>query len=289
MYHGILSPAVMSANQISLPDEGVEQRTRDIRKGIQRLGRQDWSLWGLTVLVILALTAAIGTFSLSIISSPIDTFYEFHISQSVRGLVGLVLLFSVYTLYQQLQLRRTRRRLVEQIEISAQQHMLAEAYLKLAMLDPLTGLHNRRYAQERLVSEISRAQRLNTSLTVLMIDLDDLKRLNDRYGHAAGDLALKTFGERLGRAIRGSDLAVRIGGDEFVVLLPECEPEQVQVVLDRLSPLQVEVEKEQVSFFFSAGWTDYKPGETPEALLERADHALYNEKQSRKKQVQPVA
>jgi len=279
----------MSTQPLTLSDHEVEQRTQDIRKGLQRMGRHNWSLWALTVLVIFALTAAIGTFSISALPDPIDMFYEFRISQSVRGLVGLVLLFSVYTLYQQMQLKRARRRLVEQVEISAQQQMLAEAYLKLAMLDPLTGLHNRRYAQERLVAEMARADRDRSSLTILMMDVDDLKRINDRYGHAAGDLALKTFGERLARAIRGSDLAVRIGGDEFVVLLPQCQAGQVQSVLDRLASLQVPVEAETVSFHFSAGWADFRHGETPEQLLERADHALYSEKQNRKRQAQPVA
>ena len=149
----------MSTNQISLPEVGVEQRAKEIRRNLRRIGRYNWSLWVLAVVIALSLTFAIATLSMAVTFDSHDPFYEFHISQSVRGLVGLVLLFSLYTLYQQLQLRRTRRRLVEQIEISAQQHMLAEAYLKLAMLDPLTGLHNRRYAQERLVSEISRAER----------------------------------------------------------------------------------------------------------------------------------
>jgi diguanylate cyclase (GGDEF)-like protein len=279
----------MSTSQLTLSDQEVEQRTQDIRRGVQKIGRQHWSLWVLTVMVIFALTAAIGTFSISAIPDPIDMLYEFRISQSVRGLVGLVLLFSVYTLYQQMQLRRARRKLVEQVEISAQQQMLAEAYLKLAMLDPLTGLHNRRYAQERLVAEISRAERDKSSLTILMMDVDDLKRINDHYGHAAGDMALKTFGERLARAIRGSDLAVRIGGDEFVVLLPQCQSGQVQSVLDRLAALQVPVESETITFQFSAGWADFRHGETPEQLLERADHALYSEKQIRKRQAQTQA
>jgi diguanylate cyclase (GGDEF)-like protein len=283
----------MSTSELSLSDREVEQRTQDIRKVVQKIGRQHWSLWALTVMVIFALTAAIGTFSISAIPDPIDMFYEFRISQSVRGLVGLVLLFSVYTLYQQMQLRRARRKLVEQVEFSAQQQLLAESYLKLAMLDPLTGLHNRRYAQERLVAEIARAERDKSSLTILMMDVDDLKRINDRYGHAAGDMALKTFGERLARAIRGSDLAVRIGGDEFVVLLPQCQAGQVQSVLERLAALQVPIEGDKITFQFSAGWADFRRGETPEQLLERADHALYSEKQNRKKLAQntqtPVA
>jgi diguanylate cyclase (GGDEF)-like protein len=272
----------MSADQVELPGTGAEQRTQVIRRDLQTLGRHDWGLWVLALVIILSLTAAVASLSTSVISEPNDPFYEFHISQSVRGLVGLVLVFSVYTLYQQVQLRRTRVRLAEQVEISAQQHIRAEELLKLAMLDPLTGLHNRRYAQDRLATEISRAQRFKSSLTVLMLDLDDFKRINDHYGHPTGDSALKIFAERLSTAIRGSDLAVRIGGDEFVVLLPECNLGQVQVVLGRLSPLAIEVEGKQVPFEFSVGWTEYREGETPEELLRRADDSLYAEKKARK-------
>jgi len=279
----------MRTNKIPLPELGIEERAKEIRSNLRRIGRNDWSLWFLAVVIALSLTFAIATLSMAVIFDPHDPFYHFRLSQAVRGLVGMVLLFSVYTLYQQFQLMQARRRLAEQVEISAEQHMLAEAYLELAMLDPLTGLHNRRYAQDRLVAEIARAQRQKSSLTVLMMDVDDLKQINDRWGHAAGDLVLKTFGNRLGKAIRGSDLAVRIGGDEFVALLPECDPNQVRHVLDRLAALEVQVEAQKISFRFSAGWADYQVGETPEQFLERADHALYVEKQSRKNQAVPVA
>jgi two-component system cell cycle response regulator len=152
------------------------------------------------------------------------------------------------------------------------------------MLDPLTGLHNRRYAQGRLAAEIARAQRYRDSLTVLMLDLDNFKWINDRYGHSAGDVALTIFSERLGAAIRGSDLAVRIGGDEFEVLLPKCTPGQVEAILNRLSPLEIQLDGEKVSLAFSAGWTEYQEGETPEQLLQRADQALYAQKQIRRGQ-----
>ncbi|HXA78228.1 MAG TPA: GGDEF domain-containing protein [Candidatus Acidoferrales bacterium] len=278
----------MSTNQISLPEVGVEQRAKEIRSNLRRIGRYNWSLWVLAVVIALSLTFAIATLSMEVTFDPHNPFRHFGLSPSVRGLVGMVLLFSVYTLYQQFQLMRTRRRLAEQVEISTEQHLLAESYLKLAMLDPLTGLHNRRYAQDRLMTEIARAQRQRSSLTVLTMDVDDLKRINDRWGHGAGDLVLKTFGDRLSKAIRGSDLAVRIGGDEFVALLPECDPNQVQHVLGRLSALEIQIEQQKISFRFSAGWTDYQPGETPDQFLERADHALYVEKQNRKNQAVPV-
>jgi diguanylate cyclase (GGDEF)-like protein len=279
----------MSTNQITLSDTDTEQRTQVIQRDLRTLGRHDWSLWVLAVIIILSLTAAVITLSTSVLPEIADPFYQFHISQSVRGLVGLVLVFSVYTLFQQVQLRQTRKGLAEQVEVAALQHARAEEFLKLAMLDPLTGLHNRRYAQERLAAEISRAQRYKDSLTVLMLDLEDSKRIKDQHGHPAGDAVLATFAERLRAAIRGSDLAVRIGGDEFEVLLPKCTPGQVQVILSRLTPLEMDVEGKKVSLAFSAGWTEYRPGETPEQLVQRADHALYAEKQIRKNRLHPVA
>ena len=115
-----------------------------------------------------------------------------------------------------------------------------------------------------------------------MLDLDNFKPLNDRYGHPVGDLVLRGFAERLTRAIRGSDLAVRIGGDEFVVLLPECQPGQVEVVLQRLRQQEIDLDGDKFSLCFSAGWADYQTGESPEQLLQRADQALYAEKRTHK-------
>src|SRR5229473_518980 len=278
----------MSTTELPLHNVSAENRTQEIRRSLRRLERRDWSLWWSAVLVMLSLTAAVVFLSLSVLGQPDEPFLKFHISQSVHGLVGLVLLFNVYTIYQQVQLKQVRSHLAEQIEIAAEQHARAEEFLKLAMLDPLTGLHNRRLAQERLTTEIARSQRHGHSLTIMMIDLDGFKPLNDRYGHSAGDLILKGFAERLTKAIRGSDLAVRLGGDEFLVLLPECQLGQVQHVLDRLRQLEVAFSEEKISFAFSAGWADHQPGESPEQFLQRADQALYANKQIRKSHLHPV-
>ena len=272
----------MSTQEIVLPERGAEQRTQEIRRGLQKLARRNWSLWGAALVVILSLTAAVASFDVWIKSEPNDPFYQFDITQSVRGLSGLVLLFSIYTLYQQLKLKRIRGQLAEQIDVAEQSHKRAEEFFKLAVLDPLTGLHNRRFAEERLCAEMAQAQRNGTSLTVLMLDLNDLKNINDNHGHETGDLALKRFAQRLREATRGSDLAARIGGDEFVVVLPECHVRGVLQILERLRPLEIELEAGRISFSYSVGQTDYKIGETPAELLRRADHALYAEKKIRK-------
>ncbi len=278
----------MVTTELPVSESGANLRTQEIRGSLRRIERRDWWLWGYAILVILSLTAAVVALSVSVLTKPDEPFFQFQISQSVRGLVGVVLLFNLYTIYQQIHVKRLRGQLTEQIEIAAEQHMRAEEFLKLAMLDPLTDLHNRRFAQERLAAEISRSQRHGYSLTVLLTDLDDFKQLNDRYGHFAGDLALKEFAHRLTKVIRGSDLAVRMGGDEFLVLLPECQLGDVQHVVARLRPLEICVNGEKVSFTFSAGWADYQPGESPEELLQRADHALYANKHSHKDHLRPV-
>jgi len=153
---------------------------------------------------------------------------------------------------------------------------------QMAVLDPLTGLHNRRSGQRRLREEMSRAGRHDRSLILLLFDLNELKQINDNFGHLAGDQVIKYFSGRLQKAIRGSDLAVRLGGDEFLVLLPECSPDKVEHVLGRLSGMRVDLDGRTIHFTFSAGWSVYFPGELPEGLIERADAALYVNKRAGK-------
>ncbi len=117
---------------------------------------------------------------------------------------------------------------------------------------------------------------------MLVVDVDGLKQINDNHGHAAGDTLLKGFADRLQRAIRGSDLAVRLGGDEFMALLPECRSEEVRHVLGRLEGLEFAFNEDKICLHFSRGWTDYKPGETAQEFLQRADVALYENKRAGK-------
>src|SRR5208282_2667770 len=199
----------------------------EIRKNLQHLDRKQWWLWSTTVAVLLLLTLAVASFTFpALLSKDADT-YSFFLNQSVRALVGIVLLFSVYLVYQQMLIHRLRNQLSDQIESLAKVESLASEVYKLAALDQLTGLYNRRSGEQRLAQEISRAQRHGRPLTILLMDIDGLKLMNDTHGHAAGDTALKGFADRLQRAIRGSDLAVRLGGDEFMALLPECRAEEV--------------------------------------------------------------
>ncbi|HEY0702835.1 MAG TPA: GGDEF domain-containing protein, partial [Candidatus Acidoferrales bacterium] len=248
----------------------------------QHLDRLQWWLGSTTVAVVLLLTLCVASFAFPGILRGDDQEYSSYLNLAVRSLVGLVLVFSVYLIYQQFQISKLRIQLGTQIESLAKVESLASEVYKLAALDQLTGLYNRRSGEQRLAEEMSRAQRHGRPLTVLLMDLDGLKAVNDRHGHAAGDTVIKSFSDRLQRAIRGSDLAVRLGGDEFMAILPECRCEEVSRVLGRIHGLDFEFDEQKVRLRFSSGWTDLRPTDSMQELMRRADVALYEDKRAGK-------
>ena len=435
----------------------------ELQARLRQLERRDWWLWSVSVVVMLLLTAAVVAVALPTLlnwsSEGLDAFDELNMTLGVRGLIGLVLLFNVYLIYQQILIQRLRRGLAEQIAVSASSHLRAEelhrqllekqkrdvalvhsidtltkiveatkqlnstldlgelinivlelatkqtgadrgtmflvdqthreiwsaaglglplqeiriplskgiaghvartgetvnlpdAYAdrrfepdvdrrlgyrtrtllclpilnkhnavvgvlqllnkstgpfntedtdflralsvhcaiaienaqlhQLAMHDPLTGLYNRRFVEEHMAVEFARSDRREYALTLLVLDLNDFKEVNDKHGHAAGDLVLREFANQLKKACRGCDLAARIGGDEFMLLLPECLPGQAPVILARLTGLQVDWLGTKIAVTFSAGWAEHQAGEQPAELLNRADKNLYAEKHSGK-------
>jgi diguanylate cyclase (GGDEF)-like protein len=184
-------------------------------------------------------------------------------------------------IYQHLRLRRIQRALAEQ-------QVQAEVFRRLAMFDPLTGLHNRRFAEQRLRSDIARSDRRRLSLLVVLVDLNDFKQINDEHGHLAGDHVLKEFGKYLSRSTRGSDLAARWGGDEFILLLPDCAASQLPLVLSRLDRLRIEFQGKELPISFSVGWKEYEPGDQFDELIEGADRHLYEQKAAAKTPRTPV-
>jgi diguanylate cyclase (GGDEF)-like protein len=260
---------------------------KGVQASLRHIERREWRLWYFAFAVTILLTIGIASFAFPALLSQSGDAYAFSINQAVRGLVGLVLLFTVYVIYQQVLLNRLRRQVTEQALSVGKVEIIAEEVYKVAVLDSTTGLFNRRYAEQRLRDEIARSKRHGRPLTVISFDLDNFKEVNDNYGHEAGDRALFAFAERLTKATRGSDVAARYGGDEFLLLLPECKTGGVQYVLNRLQDVQVEIGAASTKICFSAGWADYNPGESPEELLKRADEALYANKRMTKGQNVP--
>ncbi|HET7185323.1 MAG TPA: diguanylate cyclase [Terriglobales bacterium] len=250
----------------------------DIRLRLRRLESQDWWLWGGAVLVMLLLTFGILSLSFPGVLHEENSFYWVQLDLAARGLLGLVVVFSVFVVYQQVLIKRLRVQLAAQLAEMAALETRAEAFEKLAIADPLTELYNRRFATEHLPIEIARAARQGYPLTVLMLDLNGFKSINDQHGHAAGDAALQEFARHLKRGFRSSDLPVRMGGDEFMVVLPECSAENVPKALMHLRDLYIEHLGTKIDITFAAGWAESRDGDTANELLARADRALYADK-----------
>jgi diguanylate cyclase (GGDEF)-like protein len=242
---------------------------------LRRLQRREWWAWGYSVAVMLFLTFAVASLSIPTILQSKDEFWKSRVFQSVSGLVFLVLLFGCYLTYEKILINRLRFDLVERNSHST-------LWRDLALVDPLTGLYNRRFAERHLKAEIARAGRKGYALTVVLIDLDRFKQINDRLGHAAGDLVLMSFAQRLSKAIRESDIASRLGGDEFMLILTDFESSSLPSVLRRLESIEVDVNGQNVQVEFSVGWEKYEAGQRAQDLIDAADKALYVNKQSRR-------
>ena len=172
----------------------------------------------------------------------------------------------------------------EQVALALSNIRLRETLRNQAIRDPLTGLFNRRYLEESLQQEISRAERSTQQIGVIMIDIDHFKRYNDTYGHEAGDAVLNELGRFLERSLRGGDTPCRYGGEEFTVLLPGVSLENALLKAERLregaKALNVQYRGRSVgAITLSMGVACYPDqGFTGEALLRAADQALYRAK-----------
>jgi len=157
----------------------------------------------------------------------------------------------------------------------------------LAVSDPLTGLANYRQLLEALDMEIRRYGRTERPFAVLVLDLDGLKRINDAYGHLVGSRALCRLANVLRLHSREMDTAARYGGDEFVLVLPETEPDAARLVAQRISK-QVADDGEEPKITVSIGMAMYpEDGETMIQILSAADRDLYREKGFPKKTLLP--
>ena len=157
---------------------------------------------------------------------------------------------------------------------------------QLADLDALTGLHNRRYFHETLAREVARAHRYGRELALVVFDLDDFKAINDRIGHLAGDAVLAETAERVRDVVRSADIACRVGGDEFAVILPESSTADADQLYHRLlGAVSSRPVGQAGRLFVSAGIAELTQDDDPTAFFERADEALYRAKERGKGQV----
>ena len=177
--------------------------------------------------------------------------------------------------------------------IGREQRRAREDANRQATEDPLTGLRTRPYLFAALDREVDRSQRTGRSFCLLMIDLDDLKSINDGLGHLHGDRALRLVGDVVRTGIRRIDTGARFGGDEFVVLLPETDPTGGWVLAEKIrqgvAEAELAVDGVPIPTSVSVGIVTYpQDGQTVRALLECADAAMYRSKRAGRDRVSGV-
>ncbi|KAA0985796.1 diguanylate cyclase [Pseudomonas sp. ANT_J28] len=176
---------------------------------------------------------------------------------------------------------------MEQEALGYREHL--EEQRQKALIDPLTGLPNRAAWSERLDHEINQWQQHGNTLLLAMLDLDHFKRINDNYGHLAGDKVLKIIASVLHKRLRGTDFIARFGGEEFVLLMPDTVPAAGAKLLEKLrasiEACPFHFKGEPVTITISMGLTAFKPGEHSDLVLKRADQALYRAKHAGRNQV----
>jgi diguanylate cyclase (GGDEF)-like protein len=162
--------------------------------------------------------------------------------------------------------------------------------LQSATMDALTGLNNRRQFEVRLGEEYAISNRQNTPLCAIMIDIDYFKKFNDTYGHAIGDMVLKTTANVIKEQLREYDIPSRYGGEEFCILLPHTNIEEAKVVAERLRSAVEEVnieiaEGKTINLTISVGLAELDIKDMPEDLYMKADSALYKAKENGRNRV----
>lgn len=179
----------------------------------------------------------------------------------------------------------------ESLSLAIANIRLRESLRSQAIRDPLTGLFNRRYFEETLRRELNRAERDGKPLSLVMLDIDHFKKLNDTFGHDAGDTALKIVGEILGRRTRAGDVACRYGGEEFALVFPGMP---ANVASARVENLRAQIESQDIYFHgralgevtVSAGVAIYpEHAGDMESLIHAADNALYKSKEAGRNRV----
>ncbi|MDI9849574.1 PleD family two-component system response regulator [Rhodoblastus sp. 17X3] len=170
-----------------------------------------------------------------------------------------------------------------------------QAVMELAVVDPLTGLNNRRYLESHLAALLDQAALRGRSVSVMILDIDHFKHVNDGHGHDVGDQVLKGFAARVKRSVRGSDLMCRLGGEEFVVVMPDTNLATAELVAERIrssvagTPFPLEGSAQSIPITVSIGLAESPGVEIPAAFLKRADQALYLSKNSGRNRVTAAA
>ncbi len=276
----------LAAPQLHEPGSSVEEVIEaattatidDLQQTSAELDHRELSLWMTTISVLVLLCAVIFLMAFPHVWARQQFVNQEQLEPLMKGLFGVVIIFALFVLYRQRATKQLRKKLQTQIAAVAEAHGRTETVERLAILDPLTGLFNRRFVDEHLPREIARCDRDNQPLIVAIIELDNFTTTVDRYGMAAGDAVLGEFAHHIKKAIRSADLAVRIEGNKFLLILPECAVRDVYRPLERLHGCAVRQGAESIPVHITVAWVQRREKEPAFDLLRRAEEALEKQK-----------
>jgi len=251
----------------------------DLCREMQELSSRDWQLWSICALMVVVIAVGFSAFLVPTVfwTNIMSRTDQRFVPQLFYGLISLIVLFNIYILDQKRTLDRTRMHLLREVVESTRAR-------EMALIDPLTGVFNRRYMDEVFPREISKANRSGTELSFIMLDIDDFKEINTKFGHFGGDQYLRDVATLLKKTFRGSDTVLRLGGDEFLVVLPETSNRQALRAAERLgweTRWWNQAGHALYEISLSRGVATYRTGMDVKQVLEQADQDMYRTKMER--------
>jgi diguanylate cyclase (GGDEF)-like protein len=258
------------------PELVVSDLYQKMLQSMEELAARDWQLWSICALMIVVVAIGLAAFLLPNLVSPNFLLRADHqyLPQLFYGLITLIILFNVYILDQKRRLDRTRMELLHELVESSKAK-------ETALVDPLTSVFNRRYMEEVFPREINKAKRTGTDLSFLMLDINGFKDINSKFGHSGGDQYLRDVATLLKKTFRGSDTVLRLGGDEFMVILPETSNKQALRAAERLNwetRWWNQAGHAQYELSLSCGVATYREGMDIKQVLDLADKDMYQTK-----------
>ena len=262
---------------IAPPDRDKQAHAVELTRRVHHIEQRDFQLWSIVVLLILVMAAG---FLALIVPNIFWSTRLLHadgryVPQLFFGFIVLVALVNIYLISQRRQLVATREQLLHEM-------LERQSAEQLALMDSLTETYNRRYLHEVISKDFQRAQRHGIPLTFLMIDVDNFKAVNTKFGHIVGDRVLSEVAYILKTTFRAADTIIRYGGDEFLVMLDGCDETQARGAVTRLETNVAHWnQKKSISGYemkLSSGFAHHQDGETLESVLQRADQQMYQRK-----------
>ena len=259
-----------------MPDQLSDFETEDRPL---RLERRDWQFWSFLVLGLAIV--GIGLAAYGLLTAPGSAWSLQGISQLIPpmlfGVIALLVLVNFYLAQRDAVIRGLQHELV-------QQKIEAELNRELALQDPVTEVYNRRYLRVMLSKEISRVKRLGKSLAVMLVDITGFRRVNESLGHTGGDVVLRQIAQLLQNKARNSDLVVRFGGDEFLLILPDTDDAGVQVLSTRIKESLADWSRRsgmtEFNLRFAIGSARYTQDRPLDDLLKAAEQRLQQDRRS---------